>query len=214
MHGGIPTAVGPGERLHPEWVQRRLLAKWYPRCLHEEHRQHALCLHRHRDRRQRAAPAAGAGSRLAATAIAPPPAPAPPTKASVLLDTGSCGAAARPATAPAGELRSLLARTCRDRARIRSPAQPPAAGPRSHGRASRSTSSVSGKNQSTGKRWHRVFPKVNSSVRVSGTVRSCLLLSAGPCPRYAPTSPLSSLHSTEPVVAQVQGSGVLSVCPV
>jgi hypothetical protein len=34
-------------------------------------------------------------------------------EASVPLDTGSCGAAVRPATVPAGELRSLLARTCR-----------------------------------------------------------------------------------------------------
>jgi hypothetical protein len=41
-----------------------------------------------------------------------PLAPAPPSKACALLDTGSCGAAARPATVPAGGLRSLLARTC------------------------------------------------------------------------------------------------------
>jgi hypothetical protein len=67
----ISAAVGPGEwLLDPEWVQRRLLAQWYPRYLYEGHREHALCLHRHRDRRQRAAPDSGAGSRLAATAIA------------------------------------------------------------------------------------------------------------------------------------------------
>jgi hypothetical protein len=43
----------------------------------------------------------------------PPPALGAPSKASVLLDTGSFGAAARPATAPDGGLRSRLARTCR-----------------------------------------------------------------------------------------------------
>jgi hypothetical protein len=47
-------------------------------------------------------------------------------EASVPLDTGLCGAAVRPAAVQAGELRSLLARTCRGSFRDRrSPARPP-----------------------------------------------------------------------------------------
>ena len=65
------------------------------------------------------------GTELRAT-----PAPEPPSRASVPLGTSSCGAAVRPATVPAGGLRSLLARTCRGSSHDpRGPAQRPAAGP-------------------------------------------------------------------------------------